>query len=89
MEQMRRIRAGMGEIFGTKNDIMLICGSGRTGLEATVSTLFSAGDEVLSICSGLFGLMYAGVFDHFVQSHHLNAVVPGLRRRAAFGAGLS
>ena len=62
---MRTILDGMKEVFGTKNEVLPLCGSGRTGLEGTVCTLFSPGEEVLSICSGRFGIMYADIFERY------------------------
>ncbi|MEX0975406.1 MAG: alanine--glyoxylate aminotransferase family protein [Bacillota bacterium] len=63
--QLRTILTGMREIFQTKNDVLLVHGTGRAGLEATVSNLFSAGEEVLSICNGRFGVMYSEIFERY------------------------
>ncbi len=63
--QLHTILTGMREIFQTKNDVLLVHGTGRSGLEATVSNLFSAGEEVLSICNGRFGQMYSEIFERY------------------------
>ena len=63
--QMGAVLDGMKEVLGTKSEVLPLCGSGRTGLEGTVCTLFSPGEEVLSICSGRFGIMYADIFGHY------------------------
>ncbi len=63
--QLRTILTGMKEIFQTENDVLLVHGTGRAGLEATIQNLFSAGEEVLSICNGRFGVMYSDVAERF------------------------
>jgi len=65
LDKVLTIRSGMQEMLGTTKDVLLMSGSARTGMEATVASLFSAGDEVLSICNGLFGVMYAGIFERY------------------------
>ncbi len=62
---MKTILEGMKLVFGTNNQVLPLCGSGRSGLEGTAATLFSPGDEALSICSGRFGLMYADILRHY------------------------
>lgn len=42
------------EIFQTKNNVVMLCGTGRTGMEASVLSLVDPGDKVLNIVSGVF-----------------------------------
>jgi aspartate aminotransferase-like enzyme len=63
--QLRTILAGMKEVFQTRNDVLLVHGTGRAGLEATISNLFSAGEEVLSVCNGRFGVMYSDIAERY------------------------
>jgi len=64
-DKVKFIVDGVKAIFGTSGDVLLISGSGRTGLEATVCSLFSPGDEVVCLCNGRFGLMYTGIFERY------------------------
>ncbi|MGE5579199.1 MAG: pyridoxal-phosphate-dependent aminotransferase family protein [Bacillota bacterium] len=64
-DKVKFITEGMKAMFGTSGDVLLISGSGRTGLEATVCSLFSPGEEVLCLSNGRFGLMYAGIFEKY------------------------
>jgi aspartate aminotransferase-like enzyme len=63
--KLTTVLAGMRDIFQTKNDILLVHGTGRAGLEGSISNLFSAGEEVLSICNGRFGVMYSDIAERF------------------------
>jgi aspartate aminotransferase-like enzyme len=45
----------MQQIFQTKNDVLLLTGSGTGGLEAAAVNMFSPGDTVLSLACGVFG----------------------------------
>lgn len=48
-------REGLKELFGTKNDVLILASSGTGAMEAAVSNLFSPGDKVLVINGGKFG----------------------------------
>ena len=41
-------------IFQTKNNVVMLCGTGRTGMEASILSLIEPGDKVLNIVSGVF-----------------------------------
>jgi len=60
----------MKEIFKTENTVLPIHSTGRGALEATITNLFSPGDEIVSICSGRFGEMYAGIAEKFGLTVH-------------------
>lgn len=42
------------KIFQTKNNVVMLCGTGRTGMEASILSLVEPGDKVLNIVSGVF-----------------------------------
>jgi len=44
----------LGKIFQSDGDVVLLPGSGRTGMEAVVTSTIEPGDKVLSIVSGVF-----------------------------------
>ena len=44
-----RVRAGLAELVGTRNEVMILAASGTGALEAAVVNLCSPGDEVLVI----------------------------------------
>ena len=47
---------GLREVFGTReSEVILLPGSGRTGLEASALSLIEPGDRVLVIIAGVFG----------------------------------
>lgn len=46
---------GMKYVFQTKNDVLMITGSGTAAMEASVVNLLSAGDEVIVASCGNFG----------------------------------
>lgn len=48
-------RAGLKELFRTKNDVLVLASSGTGAMEASIANLFSPGDKVLVINGGKFG----------------------------------
>ncbi len=48
-------REGLKQLFGTKNDVLILASSGTGAMEASVANLFSPGDKVLVINGGKFG----------------------------------
>jgi len=55
-------------LYGTASaDILPIHTTGRGGLEAAITNLFSAGDEIIACCNGSFGEMWA----HLAESYGL------------------
>lgn len=65
---IKGIKPRLKKVFGTKQDVFIITGSGTSGLEAAVVNAVSAGDEVLVIVSGSFG-------ERFVQICEAHQVV--------------
>ena len=49
------VREGLKQLFGTKNDVLVLASSGTGAMEAAVANLFSAGDKVLVVNGGKFG----------------------------------
>lgn len=42
------------KVFKTKNDVMVLTGSGTSAMEASIQNCFSAGDEVICVVLGVF-----------------------------------
>jgi len=58
----------LGKLLNTKEDVLVLCGEGILGLEASVASLVEPGDKVLCVANGVFGEgfgdfveMYGGV----------------------------
>jgi len=49
------------KIFQTKNNVVMLCGTGRTGMEASVLSLIEPGDKVLNIVSGVFSEWFKNI----------------------------
>jgi aspartate aminotransferase-like enzyme len=58
---LERIASGMKPIFGTASDVVLLGSSGTGGLEAAVSSSFSAGAKILACPVGVFGRRLAAI----------------------------
>jgi aspartate aminotransferase-like enzyme len=61
----------LATVYDTDDDILVLGGEGMLGLEASVASLLSPGDEVLCLANGLFG---AGFAD-FAEMHGGDATV--------------
>ncbi|MFC2062788.1 pyridoxal-phosphate-dependent aminotransferase family protein [Chloroflexota bacterium] len=53
------------QLFQTKNDVLLLTGSGTGGLETAVVNTLSPGDKVLSVSIGVFGDRFASIAQQF------------------------
>ncbi|MFC2021765.1 pyridoxal-phosphate-dependent aminotransferase family protein [Chloroflexota bacterium] len=53
------------QLFQTKNDVLLLTGSGTGGLEAAIVNTLSPGDKVLSVSIGAFGERFATIAQRF------------------------
>ncbi len=49
------VREGLKDLFGTKNDVLVLASSGTGAMEAAVTNLFSPGEKVLVVNGGKFG----------------------------------
>ncbi len=59
------VTADLKKVFQTKNDVLLLTGSGTGGLEAAVVNMLSPGDKVLSVSIGVFGDRFAAIAKEF------------------------
>ncbi|MBO8157578.1 MAG: alanine--glyoxylate aminotransferase family protein [Bacillaceae bacterium] len=67
------IRPGLGPLFGTSEDVLVITGSGTSGLETAVVNAAHPGDEVLVIVTGAFGDRFAKICDAYeLQTHRMD-----------------
>ena len=64
-EMMDQVTGKLKEIFQTKNDVLLLTGSGTGGLEAVVVNMISPGDKVLSVSTGVFAERFATIAQRF------------------------
>ncbi len=64
-ELLQSIQKRIKPLFGTKEDVLLIAGTGTAALEAAVENTVSAGEEVLVLVSGAFGDRFAKICDAF------------------------
>jgi aspartate aminotransferase-like enzyme len=53
--------ARLKQVFQTKNDVLVLTGSGTGGMEASLVNVLSPGDKVLSVSIGVFGDRYARI----------------------------
>ncbi len=66
-ELLQRIQPGLKSIFGTKEEVVTLAGSGTAGLEAAVVNTVSPEDEVLVVVTGSFGDRFAKI----CEAYHL------------------
>src|SRR5690625_3680984 len=70
---MKSIKERLKNVFGTKEDVLTITGSGTSGLEAAVVNSVSSGDEVLVIVTGSFGDRFVKICEaHGMIVHRLD-----------------
>ncbi|HLS59975.1 MAG TPA: alanine--glyoxylate aminotransferase family protein [Virgibacillus sp.] len=67
---MQGIKTKLKKVFGTKQDVMILTGSGTSGLEAAVVNTVTAGEEVLVIVSGAFGDRFAKICETYELHVH-------------------
>jgi alanine-glyoxylate transaminase / serine-glyoxylate transaminase / serine-pyruvate transaminase len=70
MEIYREAIDGLQQVFGTRNDIIMMAGPGTAGLEAALGSLMRTGEKVLMPSNGFFGERLATV----AQSYGLEPV---------------
>lgn len=60
------------DLLGTKQEVLPVHTTGRGAMEGTIVNLFSPGDEIISICNGKFGSMYAEIAEiHGLKVHRV------------------
>jgi aspartate aminotransferase-like enzyme len=60
-----QVTEDMKKVFQTKNDVLLLTGSGTGGLEAAVVNTCSPADKILSVSIGVFGDRWASIAKTF------------------------
>ncbi|MQF82547.1 alanine--glyoxylate aminotransferase family protein [SAR202 cluster bacterium AD-802-E10_MRT_200m] len=60
-----RIHSGLQQIFQTKNDVILLTGSGTSAMEAAIVNTLSPQDKVLGISVGVFGDRFCQIFEAY------------------------
>lgn len=59
-------------IFGTKQDVAILAGSGTAGMETAIVNTVQPGDEVLVIVTGAFGDRFGKICEaHHIHTHRL------------------
>ena len=64
-EMLTEVTENLKKVFQTKNDVLLLTGSGTGGLEAAVVNTLSPGDKVLSVSIGVFGDRFTNIAKTF------------------------
>jgi aspartate aminotransferase-like enzyme len=64
-EEASKLFIGVAEkvqkVLGTKEDVLFVHTTGRGAMEGTILNLFSPGEEIVAVCNGKFGEMYAEI----------------------------
>jgi aspartate aminotransferase-like enzyme len=64
---------GLKYVFGTKQPVQILCGTGSLAMEAAMINLLSPGEEALVVVSGKFGERWAEIAQRFgIKAHKLN-----------------
>ncbi|MFC0300597.1 pyridoxal-phosphate-dependent aminotransferase family protein [Virgibacillus soli] len=72
---LEKISPRLKPVFGTKQDVLLIAGSGTAGLEAAVTNCVQPGDEVLVAVSGAFGERFAEICEAYrITTHRIKTI---------------
>lgn len=69
-ELIQRIRPKVQKLFGTKEEVIMITGSGTAGLETAVVNVASKGDDVLVVVTGAFGDRFAKICEAYEMNTH-------------------
>ncbi len=64
-ELIKTVTAKLQTIFQTKNEVLILTGSGTGGLEAAIVNVLSPGDKILSASNGVFGDRFAEIAQTF------------------------
>jgi len=58
-EVMQECRKLLPPLFGTKEEVLILSGTGTLAMEGAISNFFNAGDEVIAVNAGKFGERWA------------------------------
>ncbi|HEX5563420.1 MAG TPA: alanine--glyoxylate aminotransferase family protein [Sporosarcina sp.] len=64
-ELLHSIKPRLKKVFGTEQDVMIVTGSGTSGLEAAVVNAVKPLDEVLVIVTGAFGARFVAICEAY------------------------
>src|SRR5918996_1613287 len=64
-ELLRETSAGLSELIATRDEVLLLTGSGSGALEAAIVNTLSPGDRVLAVSIGAFGDRFAAIASAF------------------------
>jgi aspartate aminotransferase-like enzyme len=65
--------AGLKFVFGTKQPVQILAGTGSAAMEAAVVNLLSPGDQALVVVSGKFGERFCEICAHYgIKVHRLD-----------------
>ncbi len=68
-EMIAQLRPQLCDLFGTKQEVAILAGSGTAGLEMAVVNSVEPGDEVIVMVTGVFG-------DRFAQICEAHGIIP-------------
>ncbi|MFD1206176.1 MULTISPECIES: alanine--glyoxylate aminotransferase family protein [Sporosarcina] len=72
-ELLQSIKPRLNKVFGTKQDVLIVAGSGTAGLEAAVVNSVRPLDEVLVIVTGAFGVRFAKICEAYgIHVHRMD-----------------
>ncbi len=61
----KELNTNLKKVFKTRNDVMVLTGSGTSAMEAAIENCFSAGDEVVAVVLGVFSERMAAMAEAF------------------------
>jgi len=85
---LAEVQTGLRELFGTKEDVLILASSGTGAMESAVTNLLAAGDEAIVVNGGKFGERWTkicqayGVRVHEIKVPWGTAVTPDAVRAA-------
>lgn len=70
---LQRIKPRLKALFGTEQDMLILTGSGTSGLETAVVNVANPGDEVLVVVTGSFGNRFAQICEAYhLKTHRID-----------------
>lgn len=70
---LKTISSKLKKVLGTSQDVLILTGSGTSGLEAAVVNIVQPNEEVLILVSGAFGERFAKICDAYsIKTHQID-----------------
>ncbi|MFD1928405.1 pyridoxal-phosphate-dependent aminotransferase family protein [Sporosarcina siberiensis] len=70
---LQTISSKLKKVLGTSQDVLILTGSGTSGLEAAVVNIVQPNEEVLILISGAFGERFAKICDAYsIKTHQID-----------------